>query len=495
MKRLFIAFVLITLNWIWTGLVAAIDYNSNGPFFDGNSNLTIAKDSSFSQKSLSFTPGETVYLKIESSNIINTSSSNTISLKSYDNNNLINTSFVQASASAPYQYTASFVYPNNGVYTQLVILLRDSAGNRFNIQQTLETTGLNQYARIYRDNAYSQESYVFKSSSTLYLKAYGNTNASKKYNQNIYDLAGNRYSSTYNQYTINGNWYTLPINISSLGLPDKQWYWLYADSFFANRSNFFIGRLFYLDNTNPTVSITAPTSGSNLSGTVTITGTAIDTSFVNYNLAWEKSTNLGVWTTIGTYTNQVSNDTLGLWDTNSLAGGTYTLRLIASDQAGNTSQVSVTNLVKVSYSGTFSVSVPSFANLSSVTVKPIQQISSGQIGAGTGINDIKVIDDRGTFAGWSLTMTMSDFYSGTQVLPVTYMTVTPTDITATIGSLAGLSKGMVHTFTNDSDPAAVMVAQSGSGTGTYWNDVSLQYIVPPYPKAGSYTAVVDFSLQ
>lgn len=98
------------------------------------------------------------------------------------------------------------------------------------------------------------------------------------------------------------------------------------------------------DNTPPTVSITAPTDSAEVSGTVTITGTADDPTLVQYSLAFaplESST----FTTFATGDAAVVGATLGTLDTSLLQNGYYQVRLAASDANGRTA--SVTTLINV----------------------------------------------------------------------------------------------------------------------------------------------------
>jgi len=135
------------------------------------------------------------------------------------------------------------------------------------------------------------------------------------------------------------------------------------------------------------------------------------------------------------------------------------------------------------------------ALLSSVSVSTLVEESYGVIGDASGDNDIEVIDDRGTFDGWTLTMTMTDFFSTSSIIPATSMTITPTSVNVKSGLADGVSAGVVHTFLSDTDPATVMLAADGYGNGNYWNDVDLLLLVPGLTKAGFYSAVVTFSLQ
>ena len=86
--------------------------------------------------------------------------------------------------------------------------------------------------------------------------------------------------------------------------------------------------LLTVDTTPPTVSVTAPTSGSTLSGVVTVTANASDAGGVAGVQFRVDNQNLGAEDTTSPYS--IS------WDTRSELDGTHTVRAIARDIAGNT---------------------------------------------------------------------------------------------------------------------------------------------------------------
>ena len=95
------------------------------------------------------------------------------------------------------------------------------------------------------------------------------------------------------------------------------------------------------DKTLPETSITSP-AGSAVNGTVTVKGTVTDTNIRSWTLEYGLGESPAAWTQINAGTTSVSNGTLGSWDTGSLTdGAVYTLRLRATDAAGNTSQATV----------------------------------------------------------------------------------------------------------------------------------------------------------
>jgi hypothetical protein len=78
----------------------------------------------------------------------------------------------------------------------------------------------------------------------------------------------------------------------------------------------------------PLAAITSPTDGQQLRGNVAIIGSAILPDFERYELAYGPEPNPNdAWQAFGGNNQQVSNNTLGIWNTNVVADGTYTIRL------------------------------------------------------------------------------------------------------------------------------------------------------------------------
>jgi membrane peptidoglycan carboxypeptidase len=79
------------------------------------------------------------------------------------------------------------------------------------------------------------------------------------------------------------------------------------------------------------VAINSPSSGSQVSGSVTVSGKADSPDFQHYVLEFGSGDNPGNWITIQESDSRVGGGTLGTWDTKSLSNGTYTLRLRLTD--------------------------------------------------------------------------------------------------------------------------------------------------------------------
>lgn len=91
--------------------------------------------------------------------------------------------------------------------------------------------------------------------------------------------------------------------------------------------------------------ITSPAQGSSVSGAVPIMGTATGTPFARYELSFkEASRGEEAFSYFGGETRQVVNGQLGVWHTDVLAPGTYTLRLRVVRPDGNYGEFFVHNI-------------------------------------------------------------------------------------------------------------------------------------------------------
>ena len=89
-----------------------------------------------------------------------------------------------------------------------------------------------------------------------------------------------------------------------------------------------------VDNTNPTGSLTAPADASFVAGSVPVSSSSADSGSGVASAQFERRpAGGGAWTSIGT---DVTSPYSVSWDTTSLADGDYDLRVVTTDQAGNT---------------------------------------------------------------------------------------------------------------------------------------------------------------
>ena len=89
--------------------------------------------------------------------------------------------------------------------------------------------------------------------------------------------------------------------------------------------------------------ITSPRDGAQLKGVVQIEGTATHGKFHHYELAWAPQ-NAEDWQQIAFVQNQITNGSLGTWDTTAFPPGVYRLRLRLVYDNDQTKDVVVNNL-------------------------------------------------------------------------------------------------------------------------------------------------------
>ncbi len=95
------------------------------------------------------------------------------------------------------------------------------------------------------------------------------------------------------------------------------------------------------DVTPPGVSITFPAPGAYLSGSVAIRGSVEDAALQSYQVEYGSGRTPTYWNSIGAVMAQsVHLGQLALWNTDAVPGGVYSLRVRATDTAGNTTDSS-----------------------------------------------------------------------------------------------------------------------------------------------------------
>lgn len=91
-----------------------------------------------------------------------------------------------------------------------------------------------------------------------------------------------------------------------------------------------------LDIQAPVLAFNATLTGTELTGKAKIYGTAKDAHFSSYSLQYGPGANPAMWKEIASSTTKVDDGLLAEWDTSSKQG-TYTLKLVSTDQFGNNS--------------------------------------------------------------------------------------------------------------------------------------------------------------
>ena len=107
----------------------------------------------------------------------------------------------------------------------------------------------------------------------------------------------------------------------------------------------------------PTVSISSPISGADVSGSVTVSGTVDSLLLTDWNLYYGPGASPTAWKEVASGTVNVSSGTLGSWDASELAG-TYVLKLTASDSLSQTSEATTT--VTANNTATVSGTIPQY---------------------------------------------------------------------------------------------------------------------------------------
>ncbi len=154
-----------------------------------------------------------------------------------------------------------------------------------------------------------------------------------------------------------------------------------------------------VDNTNPTGSVTAPANGANLRGTVGLTSDSADGGSGVATVQFQRSP-----AGAGSWTNQAAS-----WNTTLLTDGLYDLRVVTTDNAGNTF-TSPTITVRVDNTApTGSVTAP--ANGAEIGVAPVT-LTSDSADGGSGVDTV-VFERRPAGGGpWTVTPPTWDTASG-----------------------------------------------------------------------------------
>jgi len=362
------------------------------PYTEANGDtIEICADAACTVHTTTFNPGDTVYLRVTTSRVVDDSRRSRLELYDYLRNRLLRVSWTQTSTSAPFTYEGSFTLPASiPDYVKVSGEIRDGPGARFRFEQQLEITGLNQYTRLYSDAARSDESYTFAPGATMYVRAYGNGNAYSAgktgRRQNLRDFSNGRIKR-WNAPTVvqNGNWYDFSLTLPSGGMTDGDWYWLELRLRDNSKKDILrMSRMVQIDGSPPTAAITSPATGSWATGALPVQGTADDSiSFYNYVLEYGAGASPASWTQITSSTTPVTAGLLGTWDTTAVADGLYTIRLTATDRAYNTATDSVQVNVDNTYPVISTVQAGGITSSSAVVTWDTDEAADSQVEYGT----------------------------------------------------------------------------------------------------------------
>ncbi len=125
------------------------------------------------------------------------------------------------------------------------------------------------------------------------------------------------------------------------------------DQFAQDVYELFGGFLGVVDETAPTINISNPASATTIGGPVGITGSVFDENITQWTIEYGAGASPSTWDQLSDGNTNVTSSNLAPWDA-SLLGGTYSARLTATDDRGNTatSAVSFTIENSLSISGT-----------------------------------------------------------------------------------------------------------------------------------------------
>ena len=138
-----------------------------------------------------------------------------------------------------------------------------------------------------------------------------------------------------------------------------------------------------VDNTNPTGAVTAPAASANVTGNaVTVSSNSADGGSGVANAQFQRSpAGAGVWTNIGAA--DTTSPYSVAWDTTAVADGLYDLRVLTTDNAGNTfTSALITNVRVDNTNPSGSITAPAAsANVRGAAVT----VSSNSADAGSGV--------------------------------------------------------------------------------------------------------------
>lgn len=140
---------------------------------------------------------------------------------------------------------------------------------------------------------------------------------------------------------------------------------------------------------------------------------------------------------------------------------------------------------------------------------PLTVAFTSQTSTISNIGAIKIIDDRGSDAGWTLNLTGNDWKTTTELKQLDYNGNGSDDNTGKLcafsadanlyaesGSLTGVNKSVNDCFGSTVNIVDLVGAETNYGTGAYWlTDMSLEQFIPSNPTAAIYTTTIVFTLQ
>ena len=190
-----------------------------------------------------------------------------------------------------------------------------------------------------------------------------------------------------------------------------------------------------VDNTLPSGSVTAPAAGANLSDTVALTSNSTDIGGSGVASVQFQRSPIGA----GTWTNQAAS-----WDTNGVADGQYDLRVVTTDNAGNTFTSAVVTVRVDNTLPTGSLTAP--ANGAEIGVPPVS-LTSNSADTGSGIDTVVFQRSPAGAGTWTATPSTWDTAAGADaVADGTYdLRVVTTDLAGNVFSSPAITVLVDHT--------------------------------------------------
>lgn len=452
-----------------------------------NNKIYFSNKSDFSTSTNEFDSGEKVYIKIITSDLNNLEGKNDFILTKTDGSDETTGSFEKIEDG---KFSTNFNFPSSKDLYYLKIRLKDDQNHKFEIDTNLYSKYQFKKSRFFEDSKFKNEKEEFENDQDIFYKGYLGNFDSNKIQVDFKDTEGTIKTLSGSDISNRSDWLELVV---AQGLfPFLTSKGLYSLIVKDTENNSTVSKYFYITKINPVALITSPVSKASVKGQVEVSGTAFSSELDYYELKYKKNGD-NDWTSIKKASSNVINDKLGTWDTGNLGNGKYDLLLTVKSLNGDSKEYSVDQISADSFSGDFKIRVPQNAGMGTTVVKTVAQTITGKVGDSNS-RGISVQDDRGTFDGWSLTVSGTDFYSGSSVIEVNNLTVEPKNLITNTGSDKNVNLGSIHQFTSDADPTTVMYAQDGYGTGTYYSTLNIIFNLPPNVAAGSYKGVLYFTL-
>lgn len=451
-----------------------------------STNIIISDKSDYSAPTNEFEKGNRVYIKLDTDELLDTQNKNEIRLLKTNGEEVLTKNLNYDSG----KITTDFVFPEDKEIYLIEIRVEDSSGKRLYLNTSISTKFNFKKSRTFKDSKFKNEESNFSNDSDLYYKGYLGDFEDKDIEIEVLNTKGEISKVDIFEVYERSNWIELGILSGNNPYLEKED--VYSLMINDKKENTRLYKHYFINEINQVSSIITPQKGDVVKGKVEITGTAFSKDLDYYKMEYkEKKDN--DWTEITKGNNIVIGKKLGTWDTTLVGNGEYEIKLTVKDKNGDEKESIVEKIKTESFSGRFRVKVPNRTSLGIITTATYIQNLFGNVGNSTS-SGISVEDDRGTREGWSLTVTATDFYSGSAIIPITNLTVEPNNLIVEQGNGDHVSLGQSHSFTGEEDPATVMVAEPGFGNGLYYSTLNLDFVIPANSKAGKYKAIMDFTL-